>query len=427
MKRTLQEWLSWQETLHLSEIDLGLDRIRLVAKQLDILTPDFPIITVAGTNGKGSTVAFFDAILRAQGYKTGAYTSPHLIDYNERITINGLQATDEQIIDAFEEIDTARKAITEEAVSLTYFEFSTLAAMLCFKKQKVDVALLEVGLGGRLDAANLWDASLAVITSIGIDHIDWLGDNREIIGTEKSGIMRKSIPVICGDPNPPQTIKSEADRIGAKLIQINTDFSYSSLDKDEPNHWKWKNAVKELTLKKPVMAGSFQLNNAATVIAGLDTIQDLLPTTIDAINKGLTTAAVDGRLQILQTSPEWLLDVAHNPHAAIQLANYIRTNPRSGRTYALFSMLKDKDIKQVLTIMNDVIDEWHIVALKGSRGLTLNKLKQCFTEQSIETKVISHPGFKEACDSIKNITKVEDRVVAFGSFLVVSEILEKCN
>ena len=427
MKRTLQEWLSWQETLHLSEIDLGLDRIRLVAKQLDILTPDFPVITVAGTNGKGSTVAFFDAILRAQGYKTGAYTSPHLIDYNERIAINGLQVTNEQIIGAFEEIDTARKAITEEAVSLTYFEFSTLAAMLCFKKQKVDVALLEVGLGGRLDAANLWDASLAVITSIGIDHIDWLGDNREIIGTEKSGIMRKSIPVICGDPNPPQTIKSEADRIGAKLIQINTDFSYHSLDKDQPNLWKWKNPVKEFTLNKPVMAGSFQLNNAATVIAGLDTIQDLLPTTIDAINKGLTTAAVDGRLQILQTSPEWLLDVAHNPHAAIQLANYIRKNPRSGRTYALFSMLKDKDIKQVLTLMNDVIDEWHIVALKGSRGLTLNMLKQCFTEQSIKTKVISHPGFKEACDSIKNITKVEDRVVAFGSFLVVSEILEKCN
>ncbi len=428
MKRNLHKWLSWQENLHLSEIDLGLERIGVVAIQLDLLKPGFPIIIVAGTNGKGSSVAFLDEIMRAQGYTTGAYTSPHLIDYNERIMLNGLQATDEQIVEAFEEIDKARRSANREEVSLTYFEFSTLAAMLCFKKLKVDVAILEVGLGGRLDAANLWDASLAIITSIGIDHIDWLGDDREKIAIEKSGIMRKSVPIICGDTNPPLAIQREAQRIGAKLIQINTDFSFDIFNKnDELNHWVWKNADRSFSLSKPSMAGAFQLNNAATVIAGLEAIQSQLPTSIEAINQGLMNASVKGRLQLIQSAPEWLLDVAHNPHAAKQLANYIRSNPLTGKTYALFSMLKDKDIKQVLALMDTVIDEWHIVALKGSRGMTLDELNQCVNEQKIKTKVISHKNFKDACKSLKNITKVEDRVVAFGSFLVVSKVLENCN
>ena len=430
MKKTLHDWLTWQETLHLSEIDLGLERIGRVAKQLQLVNPPFPIITVAGTNGKGSTVAFLNEILQAQGYKTGAYTSPHLINYNERITINSSETTDDLIIEAFEAIDAARfinnKNNEIEEVSLTYFEFSTLAAMWCFQQQKVDVAVLEVGLGGRLDAANLWDTSLAIITSIDIDHIDWLGDDREIIAKEKAGIMRNSVPVICGDTNPPEMISTEALRIGAPLTQINTDFSFITDDND-PDRWTWKNGKVELSLPKPKMQGDFQINNAATAIAGLMAIQNILTTTQESISAGLQKASVTGRLQIINESPEWLLDVAHNPHSAKELAKYIDTHKVSGKTFALFSMLADKDISEVINLMDPVLDEWHIVPLEGSRGIQLNELKQRFTDSSIDTKLVTHKRFSDACQTLKNITKGEDRVVAFGSFLVVSEVLDNSN
>ncbi len=430
MKRNLQDWLSWQETLHLSEIDLGLDRIGRVAKQLDLLDPPFPIITVAGTNGKGSTVAFFNEILQAQGYKTGAYTSPHLINYNERITINSEEASDELIIEAFEAIDNARFITNKnnkiEEVSLTYFEFSTLAAMWCFHQQTVDVAVLEVGLGGRLDAANLWDASLAIITSIDIDHIDWLGDDREIIAKEKSGIMRNSVPVVCGDINPPKMIQTEALRIGATLTQLNEDYSFVT-DNNNPDQWTWKNSELEFSLPKPKMQGEFQINNASTAIAGLIAIQDILPVTKESISAGLEKANVTGRLQIINESPEWLLDVAHNPHSAKELAKYIGTHKVSGKTFALFSMLADKDIIKVIKLMEPVIDEWHIVPLPGSRGIQLSELKQRFTDSSIDAKFVTHKSFSDACQLLKNITKSEDRVVAFGSFLVVSEVLDNSN
>lgn len=419
MKRTLDEWLSWQETLHLSEIDLGLDRIRVVAKKLDLLSPSFPVITVAGTNGKGSCVAMLDAILKAQGYKTGNYTSPHLIQYNERIKLKGANVSDKQIIEAFEEIDVAR-----ENTSLTYFEFGTLAAMLIFAKKKVEVAILEVGLGGRLDAANLWDTSLALITSIDIDHIEWLGDDREKIAIEKAGIMRKGVPAISGEPNPPRTIASEAKRLGATLFQLNKDFSYSVTDKE---HWSWKGWKSQYLLPTPSLQGEFQLNNAATVIAGLNTIYSLLPVSEDSIKQGLLDASAPGRLQIISNSPEWLIDVAHNPHAAKQLAKHLKTHPTEGKTYALFSMLRDKDINQVLTIMDKHIDEWHIFGLEGSRGLNINELKHQITHQSIGGDVIGHGSLSEAYQSLKNIINIKDRVVAFGSFLVVSDLIEKCK
>ena len=448
MKQTIEDWLLWQESLHLSEIDLGLERIGKVAKKLDLLSPNFPIITVAGTNGKGSTVAFLDSILRAEGYKTGAYTSPHLINYNERIVLNGEQADDATIIQAFEAIDEARHTIKDDTgelvdISLTYFEFSTLAAMFIYQQQNVDVAVLEVGLGGRLDAANLWDASLAIITSIGVDHIDWLGDDRDIIAIEKSGIMRKDTPAICGDTNPPSTIATEARRIGAQLQQINSEFSFiptNALSENKVNKsWQWKSQEVTLDLQLPRMPGEFQLNNAASAIAGLFSIKSLLPVSLNAINTGLKDAQVIGRLQVIQTQPEWLIDVAHNPHAAKQLAKYIQENPVNGRTYALFSMLRDKDINEVLNIMDSVIDEWHIVATKGSRGLSLDELKQHFSQQNIKknternlqlntlTQVISYDSFSDACDALKNMAKDEDRVVAFGSFLVISEILDNCK
>ena len=438
MKNTLDDWLRWQETLHSSEIDLGLDRIRQVATRLELLSPSFPIITVAGTNGKGSSVAMLDAIYRAQGFNTGNYTSPHLIDYNERIKLAGKNASDQIIIDAFQQIDQARAGI-----SLSYFEFGTLAAMLIFHQKNVDVAILEVGLGGRLDAANLWDASLALITSIDIDHIDWLGDDREKIAIEKSGIMRKEIPVISGDPEPPNSIKTEANRIGASLLQFNQDFFYKKLNNStlelasekekregreiKENEWLWENKNKKYQLPFPSLAGEFQLNNASTVIAGIESLQATLKVSHNAIKQGLIDASAAGRLQILRQSPEWLVDVAHNPHAAKELAKHLKKHPVAGKTYALFSMLKDKDISQVVTILNPYIDEWHIIELEGSRGLAIDELKLYINDLQLSGSVFPYENIAEACRVLKNISKLKDRVVAFGSFLVVSAVTNNCN
>ncbi|MEE9327793.1 MAG: bifunctional tetrahydrofolate synthase/dihydrofolate synthase [Cocleimonas sp.] len=415
MRKTLEQWLTWQETLHLSEIDLGLKRIGQVAKKLNLLHPTFPIITVAGTNGKGSCVAMLDAILSAEGYTTGSYTSPHLLEYNERIKLKGVNSSDQEIINAFEQIDKVR-----DNISLTYFEFSTLAAMLIFSKSKVDVAILEVGLGGRLDAANLWDASLALITSISIDHVDWLGDDRDQIAIEKSGIMRKNMPVISGEIDPPKTISGEAKRICATLYQVNQDYSVSIQDN---NSWLWKNDEVSLSLPIPSLAGDFQINNAATVVAGLQAIKALLKISFSSIEQGLSTVSVLGRLQILSSSPTWLLDVAHNPDSAKQLANYLQANPVAGNTRALFSMLTDKNIEQVVALFDDTIDEWHIISLDGSRGLSTVELKQRMLQLSFKGKIVSYDDISDAYYSLKNITKSEDRVVAFGSFLVVSSLL----
>ncbi len=419
MRKTLKQWLSWQETLHLSEIDLGLKRIGQVAEKLNLLHPAFPIITVAGTNGKGSCVAMLDAILSAEGYTTGSYTSPHLLEYNERIKLKGVNVSDQEIINAFEQIDKAR-----DNISLTYFEFSTLAAMHIFSKRKVDVAILEVGLGGRLDAANLWDASLALITSISIDHVDWLGDNRDQIAIEKSGIMRKNMPVISGEIDPPETIADEAKRLGATLYQVNQNYSVSIQDS---NSWLWKNDEVSLSLPIPSLAGEFQINNAATVVAGLQAIKAQLKISLSSIEKGLSTVSVLGRLQILSSSPTWLLDVAHNPDSAKQLANYIQVNPVKGKTRALFSMLTDKDIELVVSLFEDTIDEWHILSLGGSRGLSTIELKQRMQQLSFKGKIVSYDEISDIYYSLKNITKSEDRVVVFGSFLVVSSLLNIWN
>ena len=423
MKKNLAQWLSWQETLHLSEIDLGLDRIRKVAQKLNLLSPAFPIITVAGTNGKGSTVALFESIFKAQGYITGSYTSPHLIDYNERIKLASVNASDDLIVEAFEAIDEARCDI-----SLTYFEFGTLASMFIFKQQKVDVAILEVGLGGRLDASNLWDTSLAIITNIGIDHVDWLGDNREVIAIEKAGIMRKDIPAICGDLNPPNNIANEAKRIGAKLYQINSTFFY---EVNNQTTWTWTGFDKTYELPFPNLSGDFQVNNAATVIAGLKAIEKILPVKEIAIKQGLLNVSLIGRLQTIHNEPEWLIDVAHNPHAAKQLAKHIQNNPVVGKNIALFSMLNDKDIKKVIEIMNIQIDEWHLVELEGTRSTPLNELKVLIAQQNNSNdsnKIIkTHRSFFEAGKSLKSSSNLQDRVVAFGSFLVVSEVIKICT
>ena len=412
MMRTLPEWLDWQEKLHLSSIDLGLDRIRVVAERLDLLTLPFPVITVAGTNGKGSTVAFLHAMLSAQTYKTGAYTTPHIVDYNERIAVAGEPLADDVICRAFEKIDQARGEI-----SLTYFEFGTLAAVLCFIEQQVDVAILEVGLGGRLDAVNLWDADLALITTIAIDHVDWLGDDRETIGNEKAGIMRAGQLAVCGEPNPPKVIAEIAKQLDTNLLQYTKDYTYTL----EGSAWHWSGKVKSYKkLPLPALQGDYQLQNAAMVIAGLSCFK--LNVDEDSIRQGLKLAHVAGRLQKLQDKPEILLDVAHNPQAAKQLAKYLEKNQIKGKTRAIFSILCDKDIESVALSMHSAVDEWHLVSLDDARAIPVEQLKSQLKQLGIST-VMTYHDFPSVLNTVKSCSLPKDRVVIFGSFLVVSGVI----
>lgn len=396
---TLDDWLRWQENQFSSEIKLGLDRIRNVAQRMDLLTLPVPVITVGGTNGKGSTCAMLTRILQVQGYLVGTYTSPHLLRYNERIALDGKPATDQQICAAFSAIDQAR-----DEIDLTYFEFGTLAAVWCFVQAKVDVIVLEVGLGGRLDACNLWDADVSILTSIGLDHVDWLGHTREAIGLEKAGIMRPGKPVVCGDPEPPATIASQAASIGAQLLQYGRDFSVDNVP-------------------QPALLGEVQRFNAACVVTALQQIQVRLPVSEQAIAEGLRTVSLSGRMQQFAGQPNAILDVAHNPHAAIQLADWLKKNPIDGKTSAIFSILADKDVAGVVKIMAAHVDEWHLVPLGGYRAINPTDLGNKIRAAGVRKVIYFHDDFPSAWQFIQSHASTQDRVVAFGSFLVVSGML----
>lgn len=432
-QKNLQEWLSWQESLHFSAIDLGLDRIQQVAARLGLLQPTFPIITVAGTNGKGSTVALLSSLLTEAGYQTGAYTSPHILRYNERIALNGEPVADAPICEAFAAIDAARGAI-----SLTYFEFGTLAAMWLFVRAEVDVVVLEVGLGGRLDAANLWDAEVAIVTSIGIDHVSWLGNDREVIGREKAGIARAGKALICGDPEPPSSIADVAAEVGAQYIQYGVDFfvqkvsdlgstgddsgtadhftvNYPTLSSTEQAAWSG--------LPLPGLLGEVQMRNAACSLLALYQLRDYFTLSSAVIRRGLVAAKLPGRLQKLATEPEVWVDVAHNPHAARQLAEFLQKNPPGGKNYVLFSMLSDKDIKGVLQVLAGVVDEWHYFPLHDERAMLMSDIHAAMRAQNIAIAE-PHVNLKQAWSTLRPNLNSDDRVVAFGSFLVVSSMLE---
>lgn len=415
---TLVEWLKWQETLHSAEMDFDLARIKQVAANLDILHPAFPIVTVAGTNGKGSSLTLLNAILSVQGYKTGLFTSPHIHRYNERISIGQTQAEDDSICDAFEAINHARKAI-----SLTYFEFGALAAMYLFVKNDVDVALLEVGLGGRLDAVNIWSADAMLITNIAIDHQAWLGNNRDIIGYEKAGIMRTGRPVVFAEPDMPHSVKAHADDIGANLIRLGTDYQFD-ISHGEAT-WQWSSDLfnqQYSPLPKPGLKGDFQYQNAAGVLACLNTISDRLPVNTAAIGQGLREAFISGRLEVLSTQPEWVVDVAHNPHSCQALADWLNDNPVKGETYAIFSMLADKDIEESIEILKHAFDAWHIVPLAGARAMSVEDIKSELVSAGVKQPIKICSDFDEAIKSLNSQIKATDRVVAFGSFLVVSDL-----
>src|SRR3954447_3917590 len=349
--RTLPDWLAFLEGLHPKTIDMGLQRIDRVKAQL-ALTPAFPVITVGGTNGKGSTCAMIEAILRSAGYRTGCYTSPHLLRYNERVRINGDEVSDDALCDAFEAVEAARRII---GVSLTYFEFGTLAAVQLLQKAGVEVGILEVGLGGRLDAVNIFDPECGVVTSIDLDHMDYLGDTREKIGREKAGIFRNRRPAICAEKNVPDAVRHYADAIGAKFLHIGEHFGYSTSEKG----WSyWGEYGKRHSLPYPALRGICQLDNASACIAALDAIRDKLPVTMGNIRQGLLDVEWPARFQVLPGRPVTVLGVAHNPAAAKVLAGSLDSMGRFNRTYAVFAMLKDKDIAGVAQALAGQINIW---------------------------------------------------------------------
>lgn len=412
---TLQEWLQWQETLHPSEIDLGLERVRAVMQRMQLSEPDFTVISVAGTNGKGSCVAMLDTIYRAAGYQVGAYTSPHIHRYNERICINGEEISDTALCEVFERIDQCRGD-----TSLTYFEFGTLAAIALFHQADIDMAILEVGLGGRLDAVNVLDADVALITSIGLDHQDWLGDKRESIALEKAGVARPQRPTVCGDTDPPQTLIDHLSKIESPLYLLNRDFHHQV----EGASWRWRcgQRVRD-ALPWPALRGEIQLNNAASVLMALQLLEDRFPISTANIREGLATATAPGRFQVIPGHVTLIADVAHNEQAAQALASTLKQMPCDGKTHAVFGVLQNKDVFGIVNALRDVVDSWHLADLNVDRAMATSEIRVVLQQANIRVPVYSYPSIKLAKESAIASSAEQDRVVVFGSFYVVSEIL----
>lgn len=412
---TLNEWLAWQENLHSAEIDLGLTRVARVFDALGLGRAPFKVITVAGTNGKGSSVAMLESILIAAGYRTGAYYSPHLIHYNERVRIGGREVSDDDLCRAFADVETARGH-----TPLTYFEFGTLAALRLFFTAGLDVVVLEVGLGGRLDAVNVMDCDVALITGIDLDHREWLGADRERIGYEKAGIMRPGRPAVCSDPAPPDSLLAHAADLGAPLARVGSDYGYTILG----NTWSWWGASRRRTaLPWPNLRGDIQLQNAAGALMSLEFLSTDLPVTQGQIREGLLSVSLAGRLQVLPGAPLCILDVAHNPHAAVVLAKALESIPCHGRTHAVFAMLKDKDIAGVVRVMSNAVDAWHAASLTAERGAGSDQLAACLRECGINGEVEEHPDPRTAYTAARHACAVGDRIVVFGSFYTVAAVL----
>jgi len=415
MRRTLEDWLVHLERLHPKTIELGLGRVEKVWEKLRA-EPGFPIITVGGTNGKGSTCAFLECMLRSASYRVGCYTSPHLLRYNERVRVHGEPISDEAMGAAFARVEAAR-----EDSPLTFFEFGTLAAMDVFINQQVEVAVLEVGLGGRLDAVNLFEPSCAVVTNIGIDHVDYLGTTRESIAFEKAGIFRPHKPAVCADRDPPTRLLNHAKEIGADLKLIGTDFDHQA----QNGQWDFRSwSVSRKGLPWPALRGRIQLTNAATALAALDLLRDQLPVDMGAVRRGLVEVELAGRFQVLPGRPVVVLDVAHNPHAAQRLAENLKDMGSFSSTIAVLGMLKDKDIEGVIRQMVPMIDRWFLADLSGPRAASAQRLSEALpaTSDSATLKLFSSPA--EAFATAESIAQPDDRIVVFGSFYTVAEVLK---
>lgn len=414
---TLDDWLAWQEQFHPRPIDLGLERVASVFTRLAIQPLNIPTITVAGTNGKGSCVAFLEAIYLAQGYTVGAYTSPHILRYNERIRVNGRAVSDAEICAAFERIDAVRAD-----TSLSFFEFGTLAALDIFSRKPVDVRILEVGLGGRLDAVNIVDADVAVVTTIGLDHVDWLGHTLEAIGREKAGIFRAAAPAVIGDPGIPASVLAVAEEKQAIPLSIGRAFNYQK----QADHWEWwSDALKLNALPMPALQGEHQFRNAAAVIMAVMSLHARLPVTPAAIAQGLQDVRLTGRFQLIPGDVPVLLDVGHNPQAVQTLLAHLQTHFAGVRIHAVFAMMKDKDIPGVLATLQHRIDEWYCAPLKNPRAATDAQLSEFFQQQAITRVHQGYADFLAAFKDAQRHAKPGELILIFGSFFLVSEYLSQ--
>ncbi len=420
----LDQWLAHQQLQHPDAIALGLDRVCLVAQRLGLTRPARHVITVAGTNGKGSTVAFIETIAREAGLRVGAYTSPHLLHYNERVRIDGVDAGDEALVAAFERIEAARLTGKGEPIPLTYFEYGTLAALLLFEHQRLDLAILEVGLGGRLDAVNIVDADVAVITTVDLDHQDWLGADRESIGLEKAGVMRAGKPVVLGEIDPPASVLRHAYRIGASATRAGCDY----LIDDLPGGWRWREPGYAIDLPEPVMDAPAQRANAAAAIAALRAL-DLADANIAiadaAIAEGVRSARLPARLQrIERDSVEIVIDVAHNPQAARQLADWLAAHPVTGATHAVFSALGDKDLVGIVVPLIERIERWWLCGLHDTpRGLSGTALADRL-RVALDGRVVDVlPDVELALRAARRIATAGDRILVFGSFHTAADAL----
>ena len=417
---SLAGWLAYLEQLHPKTIDMGLERVGQVRDEL-VLMPVFPVIIVGGTNGKGSVCAILESILSAAGYRVGCYTSPHLVRYNERIRIQQKEVSDQQLLLALTSIDEARKKC---GVSLTYFEFGTLAAMYLFITEHVDVAILEVGLGGRLDAVNIFDADCAILTSVDLDHQNYLGDTREAIGYEKAGIFRKNKPAVCAEEELPLSIEHYAQKINTQLVMINRDFGFTQKN-DQWDFWSHKG--RRYTLPLPALRGYKQLKNASMSLVALEILGEPLPVDMQAIREGLIKVFLPGRFQVLSNQPMTILDVAHNPAATVTFTENLGMIQSTGKTYAILAMLEDKDISGVIQKLKNHIDVWLLAPIDAPRGTSTRTLLHHLHKQNITQEnhtihefedIISAYAF--ACEhAVKN-----DRICVLGSFYTVGAVLQ---
>ncbi|WP_448135339.1 bifunctional tetrahydrofolate synthase/dihydrofolate synthase [Stenotrophomonas rhizophila] len=412
--QTLSAWLSHIEQQHPATIDMGLERVRSVAQALGLAQPGAHTVVVGGTNGKGSTVAFIEAIARAAGWKVGAYTSPHLLRYNERVRIDGQDVTDEALMAAFNAIEDARGSTT-----LTYFEYGTLAALYLFAQAGLDLAVLEVGLGGRLDAVNIVDSDVAVITTVDIDHSEWLGEDRETIGVEKAGIIRGWKPVILGETDPPSSVLARAYLLGANAIRGGSDFFADVIDAQQ---WRWRDVGFSIDLPTPALRGPIQLRNAASAIAALRTLDKPLPRA--AIAEGVANARIRGRLESVQrTGVDVLVDVGHNPQAARELAAALKAAPVAGRTRAVFAALQDKDAAGVVEALGGQVDDWHLAGLDGARAQSAQAL-QARLHDTPAAAAQQHATVADALEAALAAAAAGDRVLVFGSFHTAAQALQ---
>ena len=415
--RSLEQWLAYQAQVHPQAIALGLERLGAVLDRLKWQQPTVPVITVAGTNGKGSVSAFCAATLRAAGFKVGTFTSPHLRDYRERIRVHDRLAHSQELVAAFEEIEAARGP-----TPLTFFEFNALAALMIFEKAGLDAWVLEVGMGGRLDAVNVVDPAVAVVTSIGLDHQEYLGDTLEAIAREKAGIFRPGKTAVIGGREPSLVLENAARALKSPLKRLAIEYNYIL----DGAGWRYRGTHWDLPhLPAPALKGDIQFTNAATALAALEEISPRLEIPASAIARGLTHVHLAGRFQLInpEDSPAWVLDVAHNPDAARVLARNLSANPISGKTLAVCGILADKDAAGIVSVLDPYIDSWWCASVDGARGRSGQALADVVQEQ-VRAPVVAAESVASACAAAASAARSQDRIVVFGSFHTVGPAID---